>query len=87
LGSLEVVSTSNELLDFDRLPSEYLGVLPYLPISLGGKNFLIDVIVVQGMLYFNMILGRDYVYDMNAVMSMIFWVVHFAHNESIVTID
>jgi hypothetical protein len=28
LGSPELVSTSHELLDFDRCPSEYLGILP-----------------------------------------------------------
>jgi hypothetical protein len=28
LGSPKLVSTSHELLDFDRHPSEYLGILP-----------------------------------------------------------
>jgi hypothetical protein len=61
LGSPELVSASHELLAFDRCPSEYLGVLPQLPISLGKKNVLVDVIVVQGSLDFNMLLRRDYV--------------------------
>ena len=46
LGSPELVTTLHELLDFDRRPSEYLGILPQFPISLGGKIILIDVIVV-----------------------------------------
>jgi hypothetical protein len=46
LGSLELVSILHDLLAFDRCPSEYLGVLPQFPILLGGKNFLVDVIVV-----------------------------------------
>jgi hypothetical protein len=87
LGSPELVSASHELLDFDRCPSEYLGILPQLPISLGGKIVLVDVIVVQGPLDFNMLLGRDYVYAMNVVVSTLFWVMHFPHNGSIVTID
>jgi hypothetical protein len=87
LGSLELVSASHELLDFDRRPSEYLGVLPQFPISLGGKNVLVDVIVVQGPLDFNMLLGHDYLYAMNVVVSTLFWVMHFPHNGSIVTID
>jgi hypothetical protein len=87
LGSLEIVSSSHELLDFDRHPSEYLGVLPQLPISLGGKTVLVDVIVVQGPLDFNMLLEHDYVYAMNVVVSTLFWVMHFPHNGSIVTID
>jgi hypothetical protein len=47
-GSPEILSSSHELLDFDRRPSEYLGVLPQLTISLSGKNVLVDVTVVQG---------------------------------------
>jgi hypothetical protein len=87
LGSPELVSASHELLDFDRCPSEYLGILPQFPISLGGKIVLVDVIVVQGPLDFNMLLGHDYVYAMNVVVSTLFWVMHFPHNGSIVTID
>jgi hypothetical protein len=43
--------------------------------------------VVLDPLYFNKLLGRDYVYAMNLVVSMIFHVMHFSHNESIVTTD
>jgi hypothetical protein len=43
--------------------------------------------VVQGPLYFNMLLRRDYVYAMNAVVSTLFRVMHFPHNGSIVTIN
>jgi hypothetical protein len=87
LGSPKLVSTSHELLDFDKHPSEYFGILPQLPISLGGKTFLVDVIVVQGSLDFNMLPGHDYVYAMNFVVSTLFQVMHFPHNGSIVTID
>jgi hypothetical protein len=43
--------------------------------------------VVSGPLYFNMLLGRDYVYDMKVVVSMLFSVMHFPQNGNIVTID
>jgi hypothetical protein len=87
LGSPELVSTSHELLAFDRRPSEYLGVLPQFPISLGGNILRVNVIVVQGMFDFNMLLGHDYVYAMNVVVSTLFRVMHFPHNGSLVTID
>jgi hypothetical protein len=87
LGSPEIVSSSHELLAFDRCPSEYLGVQPQLPISLGGKIARVNVIVVQGPSDFNMILGGDYVYTMNVVVSTLFRVMHFPYNGSIVTID
>jgi hypothetical protein len=63
LGSPEIVSDLHELLAFGRHPSEYLGVLPQLPISIGGNIVLLYVIVVQGLLDFNMLLGHDYVYS------------------------
>jgi hypothetical protein len=87
LGSPELATTSHELLAFDRRLSECLGVLPQLPILLGGKIFLVDVIVLQGSLDFNMLLVCDYVYAMNVVVSTLFRVMHFPHNGSIVTID
>jgi hypothetical protein len=48
---------------------------------------LVDVIVVQGLLDFNMILKRAYVYAMNVVVSTLFWVMDFPQNGIIVTIE
>jgi hypothetical protein len=87
LGFHKLVYASHELLDFDRCPSEYLGVLPYLPISLGWNIVLVDVIVVQVLLDFNMIIGHDYVYAMNVLVSTLFREMHFPHNGSIVIIN
>ena len=87
LGYPELVSVTNQLVAFDRRHSEPLGVLPQLPISLGGKTVCIDVMVVQGPLDFNLLLGRDYVYVMEAIVSTLFRVMHFPHDGNIVTID
>jgi hypothetical protein len=87
LGYPKLVSSLHEFLAFDRHPSKYLGVLPQLPISLGGKTVIVDVIVVEGPLDFNMLLGHDYVYAINTVVFTLFWVMHFPHNGSIVTMD
>ena len=43
--------------------------------------------VVQGPLDFNLLLGRDYVYTLNTVVSTLFRVMHFPHDGKIVTID
>jgi hypothetical protein len=53
LGSPDLVLTTNHLLDFNRRPTEPLGILPQLPITLGEKTVYIDVMVVQGPLDFN----------------------------------
>lgn len=47
----------------------------------------IDVMFVQGPLNFNLLLSRDYVYAMKAIVSSLFRVMHFPHNGNIVTID
>lgn len=42
---------------------------------------------VQGPLDFNLLLGRDYVYTMKIVISILFSVMYFPHNGNIMTID
>jgi hypothetical protein len=81
------VSVTHHLLDFNKIYSEPLGILHHLPITLGGKTICIDVMVVQGTLEFNLLLGWEYVYAMKTIMSTLFQVIHFPHNGNIVTID
>jgi hypothetical protein len=69
------------------LTSEYLGIIPQLPIKLGMETFLVNIIMLQGPLDLNMVLGHDYVYVINFLVSTLFWVMHFPHNGIIVTID
>ena len=78
---------TNEILAFNCKPVAPLGTLPYFPITLGGKTICIDVMVIQGSLDFNLLLGCDYVYAMKAVVSTLFRVMHFRHDGNIVTID
>jgi hypothetical protein len=78
------VPATSEMLGFDRRPREFLGILPQLHITLGGKTFLVDLSLVPVPLDFNVLLGHDYVYAMNVVVSTLFCVMHLPHNESIV---
>jgi hypothetical protein len=87
LGSPKIVSNTSELLDFERRTIEYLGILPQFLITLGGNTFLVNMLVVQGPLDFNMICGHDYVYVMNFVVSTLVCGMYFPHNGRIVTID
>ena len=64
-----------------------LGILPQLPITLEGKTVCIDVMVVQGPLDFNLLLGHDYFYTMKVVVSTLFRVMYFPHDGKIVTFD
>ena len=74
-------------MDFDRRNSISLGIIDLTPVTLGGKIVLVDFMVIEDPLYFNMILGCDYVYAMQAVVSMFFCVMYFNHGKEIITID
>jgi len=87
LGSPNLLTAQSQLLSYDRRPSESMGVLPQLHITLGGKIVLSDMMVVDRPLDFNMLLGHDYVYAMNAMVPSLFRVMCFPHKGNIVTID
>ena len=72
---------------FDRRTSIALGILAQTPITLGGKTVLVDFMVIEDPLDFNMLLGHDYVYVMQYVVSTFFHMMYFNHGEEIVTID
>ena len=86
-SSPPLVPATDQILDFNRRPTSPLGTLPYLPITLGDKIVYIDVMVLQGPLDFNLLLGRDYVYAMKAIVSTLFRFMHFPHDGNILTID
>ena len=81
------MSTDSQLLDFERRTSTNLGILTQTFVTLGGKTVLVDFMVIDEPLDFNMLLGRDYVYAMQAVVTTFFRVMYFTHGEEIVTID
>jgi hypothetical protein len=54
---------------------------------LGGKNIFIDVMAVQDPLDFDLLLGRNYVYSMKAIVSALFRVIYFPNDGIIVAID
>ena len=54
---------------------------------MGGKTVAIEVEVVDAPLDYNMLLGRNWMYSMQAVASSLFRVVCFLLNAKIVMID
>jgi hypothetical protein len=87
LGCPQLAPVTQNLLAFNRRTSQPLGILPQFPITLGGKTVFIDVMVVRDPLDFTLLLGRDYVYAMKAIVSTLFRVISFPHDGRIVTID
>ena len=62
-------------------------IIPSLKVCLGGKTIAIEVEVVDAPLNYNLLLGQNWMYSMQAVASSVFRVVCFPHNGKIVTID
>ena len=62
-------------------------ILPSLKVQLGGKTITIEVEVVDAPLDYNLSLGRNWMYSMQAVASSLFRVVCFPFNGNIVAID
>jgi hypothetical protein len=87
LGCLQLAPVTQNLLAFNRRTSQPLGILPQFQVTLGGKTIFIDVMVVLDPLDFSLLLGRDYVYAMKALVSTLFRVISFPHDGRIVTID
>jgi hypothetical protein len=80
LGCPSLAPVTQNLLAFNRRTSQPLGTLPQFPITLGGKTIFVDVMVVQDPLDFSLLLGRDYVYAMKAIVSTLFRVISFPHD-------
>ena len=78
---------TQNLLAFNRGTSQPLGILPKLPVTLGGKTIYIDMMVDPGPLDFNLLLERDYTYVMGALVSSLFRVIYFPHKVWIKSLD
>ena len=74
-----LVPVAQNMLAFNRRMSQPLGILPRLPITLGGKTVHMDMMVVPDPLEFYVFLGRDYNYSMGVLVSSLFRVVCFPH--------
>ena len=81
------MSTVSQLLDFDRRTSTTLGILSQTYVTLSGKVVLVDLMVIEDPLDFNMLLKHDYVYAMQAMVSTLFFMMYFNPSKEIVTID
>ena len=68
------------LIDFDGRSFRPHGILPSLKVCLGGKTVSIEVVVVDAPLDYNLLLGRNWIYSMQAVASSLFCIVCFPFN-------
>jgi len=84
LGSPALLPEMRNLTGFDKGTSRPLGILPNVPVTLKGKTVQMNVMVVQGPLDYNLLVGRDYIYCMGAIVSSLFRVMCFPHEGRVV---
>ena len=84
LGSPSLLPEMRNMIGFDKGTSRPLGILPNVPITLRKKTVYINVMVVQGPLDYNLLLGRDYIYSMGAIIPSLFRVMCFPHEGRVV---
>ena len=60
------------LISFDGRSFWPHGILPSLEVQLGGKTIVIKVEVVDAPLEYNILLGRNWMYNMQVVASSLF---------------
>ena len=87
LGSPSLMPVMKNLSGFNKGTSRPLGTLPKLPVSLGGKAVHLNVMIAPGPLDYNLLIGCDYVYNMEAMVSTLFRVMCFPHEGKILTIN
>jgi hypothetical protein len=87
LGSLTLSMSPNMLTAFDGHSFHPHGILPTFSVQLGGNMVEVEVGVVYVPLDYNLLLGRNWTYDMITIMSSIFCTLCFPHEGNIVTID
>ena len=75
LGSPKLSKSTTMLTAFDGRLFRPHGILPSLKVCLGGKTIAIEVEVVDAHLDYNLLLGRNWMYSMQAIASSLFRVV------------
>ena len=84
LGSPSLLPEIRNLTGFNKGTSRLLAIRPSLPITLRRKIVYLNLMVVQGPLDYNLLLRRDYIYSMGAIVSSLFWVMCFPHEGRVV---
>ena len=87
LGSLTLSQCTTMLTSFNGRSFQPHRIIPFIEFQLGGKTVAIDVKVVDVPLNYNLLLGRNWMYIMQAIASSLFQVICFSFNGKIVMID
>lgn len=85
--SPQVVSSPTVLTTFDGHSHRPHGIVPAFPIYVGGKVVNIEVEIVDVNLNYNIFLVRNWIYEMDVIVSSLFHILCFPHEGRIVIVD
>ena len=87
IRSPQAVPSPTLLTAFDGHSHRPHGIVMAFPIYVGGKVVNIEVEIVDSNLEYNLILGRNWIYDMDAIASSLFCILCFPHEGTIIFVD
>ena len=87
IGSHSLLHSPTLLTAFNSHSHRPNGIVPNLPICVGDKNVNVEVEIVDENLDYNLLLGRNWIYEMDAIASSLFRILCFTHKGRIVTVD
>lgn len=79
LGSPTFIPSLTMLKAFDGHTFQPHGIIPTFSVKLGGKTVEVEVEVVDAPLDYNLLLGRNWTYVMEAVVSSVYRAIKFPH--------
>lgn len=87
IGSPSVVTSPTLLTAFDGHSHSPHRIIPTFRICVGVKVVNIEVEIIDANLDYNLLLGRNWIYEMDAIVSSLFHILCFPHEGRIVKID
>lgn len=87
IGSPSTVPSPTLFTTFDGHSHRPHGIIPTFPICVGGKVVNIEVEINDANLDYNLLLGRNWIYEMNAIVSYLFRILCFPREGRILKID
>jgi len=87
IGSPLSIPSPTLLMTFDGHSHRLHGIILTFPICVGGKVVNIEVEIVDVNLDYNLLLGKNWIYEMDAIVSSLFRILCFPHEGRIVRVD
>ena len=87
IGSPSAIPSSTLLMEFDGYSHRPHRIIPTFPMYVGEKVVNIEVEIIDVKLDYNILLGRNWIYKMDSIVSSLFHILCFPHEGRIVRVD